>query len=100
MANIRSLAQLRALLLDMESELGLIDLTPVEKDVFYAISEVTIGEPPVARSEAIRSHPLTVTIPQATFHRAIRSLVDRGYIQHAPDSRAGLYIIPVATASG
>lgn len=84
----------------MESELGLVDLTSVEKDVFYAISEVITGEPPMARSDAIRMHPLTAAIPQATFHRAIRSLVDRGYIQHAPDTRAGLYIIPSATTSG
>ena len=93
MASLRTIAQLRALLVDLEAELGLLDLSTAEKDVFYAISEVATGNPPLARSEAIRAHALAAVIPQATYHRALRTLMEQGFITRAPDSRAGLYMI-------
>jgi DNA-binding IclR family transcriptional regulator len=91
--NIKSVAQLRALLFEMESTLGLVDLSPNERDVLYAINEVCTGTPKAARSDAIRNHPLAASIPQATYHRALKSLVQRGMISHAPDTRAGHYVL-------
>lgn len=91
--NIRNVAQLRALLLEMEAALGLQDLSANERDVLYAISDVATGEPRAARSDAIRSHPLAAAIPQATYHRALKSLVERGIVRHAPHTRAGLYLL-------
>ena len=91
--NIKSVSQLRALLFDMEKALGLVDLSPNERDVFYAINEVSSGTPKTARSEAIRNHPLEAAIPQATYHRALKSLVQRGLIAHAPETRAGHYVM-------
>lgn len=93
MVTIKSVAQLRALLFDMEKSLGLVDLSPNERDVLYAINEVSSGSPKKARSEAIRSHPLAAAIPQATYHRALKSLVQRGFVAHAPDTRAGHYVL-------
>lgn len=95
--NIKSLAQLRALLFEMEKTLGLVDLSQNERDVLYAINEVSSGASRAARSDAIRNHPLAAAIPQATYHRALKSLVERGLIAHAPDTRAGLYVV---TAKG
>jgi len=91
--NIKSLAQLRALLFEMEKTLGLVDLSANERDVLYAINEVSSGTPRSARSEAIRNHPLAAAIPQATYHRALKSLVQRGLVAHAPDTRAGHYVV-------
>ena len=91
--NIKSVSQLRALLFDMEKALGLVELSPNERDVFYAINEVSTGTPRAARSEAIRNHPLAAAIPQATYHRALKSLVQRGLIAHAPETRAGHYVM-------
>jgi DNA-binding MarR family transcriptional regulator len=91
--NIKSVSQLRALLFDMEKALGLVDLSPNERDVLYAITEVSSGTPRAARSEAIRNHPLAAAIPQATYHRALKSLVERGLIAHAPETRAGQYVM-------
>lgn len=91
--NIKSLAQLRALLFEMEKTMGLVDLSPNERDVLYAINEVSTGSPRAARSEAIRNHPLAAAIPQATYHRALKSLVQRGLVAHAPETRAGHYVI-------
>lgn len=97
--NIKSVAQLRALLFEMETTLGLVDLSPNERDVLYAINEVSTGSPKAARSDAIRSHPLAACIPQATYHRALKSLVQRGMIAHAPDTRAGHYVLAVDTTT-
>ena len=91
--NIKSVSQLRALLFDMEKSLGLVELSPTERDVLYAINEVSTGTPKAARSEAIRNHPLAAAIPQATYHRALKSLVQRGLIAHAPETRAGHYVM-------
>jgi hypothetical protein len=92
--NIKSVAQLRALLFEMERSLGLVDLSQNERDVLYAINEVSTGSPRAARSEAIRGHPLAASIPQATYHRALKSLVQRGLVSHAPETRAGHYVLP------
>ena len=91
--NIKSVSQLRALLLEMETTLGLVELSPNERDVLYAINEVAAGVAKAARSDAIRSHPLAAAIPQATYHRALKSLVQRGLVKHAPDTKAGAYIV-------
>lgn len=77
----------------METNLGLASLSPNERDVLYAINEVSAGTPRAARSEAIRSHPLAAAIPQATYHRALKSLVQRGLVAHAPETKAGLYVM-------
>ena len=90
---MRGAAQLRAFLHEMEAELGLTDLPPIERDVLYAIVETLEGVLPVARSEIVRTNPLAAAIPQASYHRALRHLLARGLIAHAPDTRAGQYIL-------
>ncbi|MGB8813342.1 MAG: hypothetical protein WCC57_09155 [Paracoccaceae bacterium] len=92
--NIKSLAQLRALLISMERSLGLGHLSMNEKDVLYAMSEVADGDPRTARSEHIRAHPLAAPIPQASYHRALAGLLDYGLISHAPEAKTGIYIVP------
>ncbi len=96
--NIKSVAQLRALLLEVETALGLVDLSANERDILYAINEVSVGSPRTARSESIRTHPLAAAIPQASYHRALKSLVHRGLVEHAPDTKAGLYVVPMTGA--
>jgi len=91
--NLKTVAQLRTLLFEMEGALGLRDLSVNERDVYYAIYEASSGTPRSARSEAIRAHPLAAQIPQATYHRALKSLVDLGLVSHAPDTKAGQYVI-------
>ncbi len=79
--------------MDMEAELGLLDLSGIEKDVLYAISETLQGDPPVVQSEALRSHVFVAAMPQATFHRALRNLLEKGYVSHAPNTKAGRYVL-------
>lgn len=90
---LRSLGKLRALMLEMESSLGLLDLSQAEKDVLYAIGSLYGEGVETVRTEAIRAHPLVRDIPPATFHRALRSLLDKGLIALPVDRKAGVYVL-------
>ena len=87
-----NVAQLRALLLGMERDLGLGDLSQNEKDVFYAVQSVIAGSDGVARSDNIKGHSLVFEMTQPTFHRSLKNLLDRGLLAHAPSTKAGSYV--------
>ncbi|MDT8856610.1 hypothetical protein RNZ50_16590 [Paracoccaceae bacterium Fryx2] len=84
--------EVRRMLTTMEAEIGLDRLSDKERDVLYAISRLSVGGLPV-RSEAIRVHPLVAGMTHPTYHRALRALVEKGCISHAPNTKAGSYII-------
>lgn len=86
------LAKLREMLLRMEGELGLGDLSRFERDLLYAVRDLA-GEGQMVRSADLRSHSLTVKMAQPTFHRALRELIARGYLRHAEDTRTRYYIV-------
>lgn len=88
-----SVAQLRELLLGMEHELGIGDLSQNEKDVLYAVQIAYSAGGGVARSDDIRNHMLLKSMTQPTFHRSLKSLVKRGLVGHAPNTKAGSYIL-------
>ena len=77
----------------MEQELGLGDLSQNEKDVLYAVQVAFQTGNGVARSDDIRTHMLLQTMTQPTFHRSLKSLVHKGYVGHAPNTKAGSYIL-------
>ncbi len=87
-----NVAQLRALLLGMERDLGLGDLSQNEKDVFYAVQSVIAGSDGVTRSDDIKGHSLVFEMTQPTFHRSLKNLLDRGLLAHAPSTKAGSYV--------
>ena len=93
-----SVAQLRELLLGMEHELGIGDLSQNEKDVLYAVQIAFSTGNGVARSDDIRNHILLRSMTQPTFHRSLKSLVKKGLVSHAPDTKAGSYILGAAQA--
>ena len=88
-----SVAQLRELLLGMEHELGIDDLSQNEKDVLYAVQIASSAGSGVARSDDIRNHILLRTMTQPTFHRSLKSLVKKGMVGHAPNTKAGSYVL-------
>ena len=87
-----NVAQLRALLLGMERDLGLGDLSQNEKDVFYAVQSVIAGSEGIARSDDTESHSLVFEMTQPTFHRSLKNLLARGLLAHAPSTKAGSYV--------
>lgn len=88
-----SVAQLRELLLSMEHELGIGDLTQNEKDVLYAVQVAASNAKNIAKSDDIRSNTLLASMTQPTFHRSLKSLIQKGLVGHAPNTKAGSYIL-------
>lgn len=77
----------------MERDLGLDDLSAVELDVFLAARSVASKEDAILTTTQLRSHELVSDFPPATYHRALRSLVERGYLKKAKGSKAKTYVL-------
>jgi predicted transcriptional regulator of viral defense system len=86
------LAQVRALLADMEGELGLSELSAVERDVLYAFTEAAERRQTVATRD-VMSHPLVTPISRPTIFRAIDRLKERGLLKHVEGRERGLYVL-------
>ena len=85
-------AALQTLLLGMERDLGLDDLSAAQRKILYAtqlIQEEKTGAP---LSEMI-THPLLSDLSRATFYRALKSLVEDGYLRHCSAGSASHYKI-------
>lgn len=87
------LFNMRAILRSMEKDLGLDDLSKVELDVLMSAHNLTQTLGQVISSRDIRSHALIKAVPSATFHRALVTLVEGGYIRKADDKRTKNYIV-------
>lgn len=59
--------------------------------MLYAVKLLGETEDTVVRSDAIRRHTLCNAIATPTFHRALRSLVEKGFVDHAPMTKARAY---------
>lgn len=92
MMEISKLAELRKLLQSMERSLGLQDLSPVERDVYYAASEISKSDEEV-RTVLLIEHSLLQTVSRPTFFRALKSLVNKGYLSQGRASNRGRYLV-------
>ena len=90
---LSALFELRSMLREMEHEVGLNALTPVEMDVFLAAHALsgTLGE--VVTSDEIRKHELTSGIAQASYLRALRSLLSLGLLEKADGYKSTHYLV-------
>ncbi len=93
MNRISALFELRCMLRKMEEDVGLDELTPAEMDVFLAAHAVTgkLGE--AITSDQIRRHDLASGLAQATYHRALRSLVGLGLLEKAKGYKSRHYVV-------
>lgn len=87
-----AVAKLRSMLLEMEKDLGLADLTEAQRDVLYAITLLSAKEG-VANIEGIQAHELTQKISRPTLFRALTTLSDKKIIQRIGSERSGTYQI-------
>lgn len=86
-----SVATLRKLLANMERDLGLDDLNEAQRDVLYA-AQLLGHESASVTIAQLRGHELTQDLPRATFFRALRNLVEQGYLLQGANRFAG-YIV-------
>lgn len=81
------------MLREMEHDVGLQDLTPMEKDVFLAAHAATGKAGTAVTSDQIRGHELAANLAQATYHRALKSLLAMGLLEKAQGYKTRHYVV-------
>jgi hypothetical protein len=76
----------------MESDVGLDQLSPNQRDFYYAAC-LEADADQMVHSEQVRGHPMLTKMARATFYLALRDLVKAGYLSAAGDARSGVYRI-------
>ncbi|MEM6889905.1 MAG: hypothetical protein AAF636_17445 [Pseudomonadota bacterium] len=94
MTKYQMLYDLRSILRSLERDLGLSELSTPERDVFLAAQSLTDRSGRVIFSTDIRHHALVKDVPPATYHRALRVLLERGFLQKAHGAKAKSYVVP------
>ncbi|WP_251134278.1 MULTISPECIES: hypothetical protein [Roseobacteraceae] len=92
MTEISKLAELRKLMMSMERSLGLQDLSAVERDIYYAASELS-QEGQDIRTVGLIEHSLLESVSRPTFFRALKSLVTKGYLSQCHSVNRGRYLV-------
>lgn len=89
---ITTVARLRELIATLERDLGLASLSSNELNVLYVV-RLLCDESAEADAEAanIRDHTITRSMSQPTLNRTIRSLIEKGYLETAPNYKTKRY---------
>ena len=90
---LSALFELRSMLHAMEKDLGLQDLSPIERDVLLAAHAAARKSGKTVTSDQIRKESLAADIAQATFHRALKALLQRGLLSKADGFKARHYMV-------
>ncbi len=90
-----NLFNLKSILRSMEQDLGLDELSGTELDVLLVAQSLTRKVGDVVTSHDIRSHRFIEMFAPATFHRALRGLVDRGLLRKADGAKTKSYIVQI-----
>jgi hypothetical protein len=91
-ASNSKIASLRDLLWQMEVEVGLEKLSQPQRDVYYAACLVA-DEEKLLHSEQVKGHPMVANLSRPTFYRALKDLVEQGFLVAASESKNGRYKI-------
>ena len=92
MSEISKLASLRKLMLEMERSMGLHDLSSVERDIFYAATDLSDVEHGVSTTSLLE-HTLVAGISRPTFFRALKTLAHKGYLVPSKTAGRGRYVV-------
>ncbi len=92
MSEISKLTELRKLMLEMEHSMGLQDLSSVERDIYYAASDLS-DLPGSVKTTKLFEHSLVAGVSRPTFFRALKSLVFKGYLAQCQVAGRGQYVV-------
>ena len=90
---LSALFDMRSMMRQMEQDVGLGALSAMEKDVFLAAHALSERHGEAVTSDDIRTHELIVGMAQASYHRALRSLVSLGFLEKADGYKARHYVV-------
>lgn len=84
----RNVLSVRLALLDLEVSIGLVDLSEGERNVLAAI--VLSGGPgALVKPRDLRSHQLAAGLTHPTYHRTLRGLMEKGFIEYTSNDATG-----------
>lgn len=90
---LSALFELRSMLHAMEKDFGLDALSSVEMDVLLAAHAAARKSGATITSDEIRKESLAADIAQATFHRALKVLLQKGLLAKAEGFKARHYVV-------
>ena len=90
--SIKQAAQLRLILLGMEHDLNLEGLTTFERDVLYAATSLHI-QGTCIKSDDIKTHEMAKSMAAPTFYRALKVLLEKGFLLTWPGTIKGSYAL-------
>lgn len=93
MDKLKSIFELREMLRQLEKDIGFDDLSRTERDVLLAAHSLSDKPGDVISSEQIRHHNLLQSVAQATFYRAIGTLLGLGLLERAAQTKARSYVV-------
>ena len=93
MSELANDAMLRHVLIKMEDSLGLKDLSPSERDVYYAAVTLSETYGKIVKSEDIRTHESLSNMPLPTLYRSLSELVKKSYLCHPEGTKRGLFSV-------
>ena len=92
MKSIAQVAHLKEILFGMERDLGLDDLGRIEKNILYAAA-ILAETADKFESEQIRQHTLLSGVSRSSYFRALKEVVDAGYLHHLPGTQRSIYTL-------
>lgn len=92
MSRIEYYAQLRKLITQMEVDMGIADLTEIERKVISALVLISDGSNQPIHINQIRHHALLESMPLPSLYRAFQNLIKAKLIKKAGTTRSGLYL--------
>jgi hypothetical protein len=92
MPQIQYYAQLRNLIMQMETDLSIASLTEIEKKVISALIMLSQEQQEPIHLDQLRDHPLVHNMPQPSLYRAFQTLIKSGFINKVGSERSGLYM--------
>lgn len=88
-AKLAGYAHMIAVLRSLESEMGLKDLTPLERCIVATLSLEEFSEG--ARTESILNHDILDTPTPSSFYRALKSLRQKNIVETVGIRKTGIY---------
>lgn len=90
---LKPIAKLRMLLVQMEVDLGIDNLSHGERDLLYAFVAESSGEGSVVTTNEVRRNPIIKDMSDPTLYRYILSLLEKDVLSLAPGRRRGAYVV-------
>ena len=90
---LKTLTDLQLMVSDLEADLGISDMSEIERKVLLSLSDV-YAQAGVATTGAVLSHPMLSTFSRPSLFRALKALEADGKVTKATEKRG--YYAPSA----